>query len=147
MNRIIRIIIIIVVMTAYVSCNGDRKELFTSLSHNRTGIKFRNWVKEGENFTILDYAYLFNGAGIAIGDINNDGLQDIYFASNMTDNRLYLNKGNFRFEDITKKSGVAGSDYWNTGTPWLLSMGMVTLIFMYAVPLMPGKIQKEPTVP
>ncbi len=116
MNRIIRIIIIIVVMTAYVSCNGDRKELFTSLSHNRTGIKFRNWVKEGENFTILDYAYLFNGAGIAIGDINNDGLQDIYFASNMTDNRLYLNKGNFRFEDITKKAGVACSDYWNTGT-------------------------------
>ncbi len=106
---------IFMILSGCLGCDRDKKELFTSMSHNRTGIKFRNWVKEGENFTILDYAYLFNGAGVAIGDINNDGLQDIYFASNMTDNRLYLNKGNFRFKDITAKAGVACSDFWNTG--------------------------------
>lgn len=89
--------------------------MFTSMSHKRTGINFRNWVKESETFNVLAYGYLYNGAGVAIGDINNDGLPDIYFASNMTKNRLYLNEGNFRFRDITDKAGVGGAGLWNTG--------------------------------
>ncbi|MBK8881555.1 MAG: VCBS repeat-containing protein [Bacteroidales bacterium] len=89
--------------------------MFTSLSHTRTGIDFKNWVKESESFNVLDYGYLYNGAGVAVGDINNDGLEDIYFASNLTKNRLYINKGNFRFRDITDKAGVAGPGTWSTG--------------------------------
>jgi len=115
MKRPYYCLILTITFMSFLSCSGGREKLFTSLSHHRTGIKFRNWVKESENFNILDYGYLYNGAGVAIGDINNDGLQDIYFTSNLSDNKLYLNKGNFRFRDITDKAGVAASDYWNTG--------------------------------
>ena len=100
--------IILLILSSSVSCKRNKEKLFTSLSHRRTGIDFRNWVKESETFNVLDYSYLYNGAGVAIGDINNDGLPDIYFSSNLTKNRLYLNKGNFKFEDITDKAGVGG---------------------------------------
>ena len=99
-------IILSLILFSLISCNGDNNKLFTSLSHKRTGINFRNWVKESETFNVLDYGYLYNGAGVAIGDINNDGLPDLYFSSNMTKNRLYLNKGNFRFKDITEKAVI-----------------------------------------
>ena len=98
-----------------LSCQSKKDKLFTSLSHKRTGIDFKNWVKESEEFNVLDYGYLYNGAGVAVGDINNDGLEDIYFASNLTKNKLYLNKGNFRFKDITDKAGVDGPGTWSTG--------------------------------
>jgi hypothetical protein len=98
-----------------MSCNRDKGKLFTSLSHKRTGIDFRNWIKETETFNVIDYIYLYEGAGVAVGDINNDELPDIYFTGNLTSSKLYLNKGNFRFENITDKANVAGGDSWNTG--------------------------------
>ena len=64
---------------------------------------------------MLEYGYLYNGAGVAVGDINNDGLPDIYFSGNFAPSKLYLNKGNFNFEDITDKAGVGGPGTWNTG--------------------------------
>src|SRR5580698_6157261 len=80
-----------------------------------TGIHFENDVEDGR----LDNSFLFrnfyNGGGVAIGDINNDGLPDIFFTSNMGSNKLYLNKGNFKFEDITTSSGIIKDDKWNTG--------------------------------
>ena len=107
--------IMLLLALSIVSCHRGKNKLFTSLSHNRTGINFRNWVKESETFNSLDYSYLYNGAGVAVGDINNDGLPDIYFSSNLTKNRLYLNKGNFKFEDITDKAGVGGPGTWSNG--------------------------------
>ena len=107
--------VIIMILFISVSCQNKKGKIFTSLSHTRTGIDFKNWVKESESFNVLDYGYLYNGAGVAIGDINNDGLEDIYFASNLTKNRLFLNKGNFRFKDITDEAGVAGPGTWSTG--------------------------------
>jgi enediyne biosynthesis protein E4 len=107
--------VLLMILIGITSCNRHKEKLFTSLSHNRTGINFRNWVKEDEKFNVLEYAYLYNGAGVAVGDVNNDGLTDIYFASNLSDNKLYLNKGNFRFEDITNKAGVAGLGLWSNG--------------------------------
>jgi hypothetical protein len=115
MKRISIYFIMPLVILCLFSCNGHKKKLFTLLSHRRTGIEFKNWIKESETFNILDYGYLYNGAGVAIGDINNDGLPDIYFASNLGDNKLYLNKDNFHFKDITDKAGVAASDFWSTG--------------------------------
>lgn len=90
--------------------------LFTLLSPQQTNIDFQNTLKEGLNTNILMYEYFYNGGGVAAGDVNGDGLIDLYFTSNMDDNKLYLNKGNFQFEDITLKSGVAGRiGPWKTG--------------------------------
>lgn len=81
-----------------------------------TGINFINSLKEDiPNFNILTYPYFYNGAGVAVGDFNNDGLPDICFTGNMVKNRLYINKGNFKFEDVSAKSGIADKGGWCTG--------------------------------
>ncbi len=90
--------------------------LFNNTSPNHTGIDFTNTVKETDDLNILDYLYFYNGGGVAVGDINNDGLPDIYFSGNQVKNKLYLNKGGMTFEDITDQAGVAGESDWNTGT-------------------------------
>ncbi|HEX9510579.1 MAG TPA: VCBS repeat-containing protein [Puia sp.] len=95
--------------------NGKNKPVFTLLSGKETGVNFRNISVENEQINILTYEYLYNGGGVAIGDINNDGLKDIYFTSNNQENRLYLNKGNMQFEDITTKAGVGCKEGWKTG--------------------------------
>src|SRR5690606_9315510 len=104
------------------SCNQSPKTsektqptLFTKLSAEQTGIDFVNEVEDQADFNIFRYRNFYNGGGVAIGDINNDGLPDIYFTANMRKNRLYLNKGNFVFEDITDKAGVGGTKPWVTG--------------------------------
>lgn len=89
--------------------------LFEFLPPNQTNITFQNQVNETESFNFLLYEYLYNGAGVAIGDINNDGLDDIYFSGNTTENKLYLNKGDFKFEDITLSSGTDGGQGFKTG--------------------------------
>ena len=84
-----------------------RGTLFTSLDKNSTGINFQNTFFDDGPLNVANYIYFYNGGGVAIGDINNDGLQDILFTGNMVKNRLFLNKGNFEFEDITERSGIA----------------------------------------
>lgn len=99
----------------FTSCHRP-DTLFTSLSASETGINFTNKLEKHKAFGILYYLYYYNGGGVATGDINNDGLPDIYFtANNPGGNKLYLNKGNFKFEDITEKAGVAGTSDWCTG--------------------------------
>jgi hypothetical protein len=98
------------------SCNSTNdKTLFNRLSEKETNINFRNTLFEDGPLNVANYIYFYNGGGVAIGDINNDGLQDILFTGNMVHNRLFLNKGNFQFEDITEKSGVAALQGWCTG--------------------------------
>ncbi len=103
---------LIVILT--VSCEPEQKQ-FTLLSHKRTGIDFRNPVKDFPDFNSLGYNYMFNGAGVAVGDVNNDNLPDLFFTGNFLGNRLYLNKGNFRFEDITEKAGISSVETWSNG--------------------------------
>lgn len=93
----------------------NENALFTLMSADSTGVDFFNEVKNKPDFNIFRYRNFYNGGGVAIGDINNDGLPDIYFTGNMTSNKLYLNKGNFQFEDITESAGVAGNKPWSTG--------------------------------
>lgn len=94
---------------------SSSKTLFTKLSAETTGINFENQVVESEDFHPFNYPYIYNGGGVAIGDINNDGLDDLYFTSNQNSNKLYLNLGDLKFEDITEKAGVKDELGWTTG--------------------------------
>lgn len=98
-----------------LSCSHDDDSLFSKISDRETGIDFVNENHETERSNILTYEYFYNGGGVALGDINNDGLIDIYFTSNLFSNKLYLNEGNFKFRDITKASGTACEVGWKTG--------------------------------
>ena len=89
--------------------------MFELLDAARTGIDFQNRLPEDTSFNILNNLYYYNGGGVAAGDINNDGLPDLYFTSNREPDRLYLNKGDFRFEDVTEQAGVGGPPGWTTG--------------------------------
>ena len=83
------------------------QKLFEEQLAETTGIDFENKVVQDQENNVLNYPYYFNGGGVAVGDINNDGLEDVYFSGNSVANQLYLNKGNFQFEDITEKAGVS----------------------------------------
>ena len=103
---------------ALFSCKEEQEKastLFTLLPSEQTGITFQNQLSPTPEVNILDYLYFYNGGGVAAGDINGDGLVDLYFTGNQVSNKLYLNKGNLRFEDITESAGVGGDNGWSTG--------------------------------
>ena len=95
--------------------NSTQQTLFTKLDPSNTHISFSNDLSYDHKFNVYTYRNFYNGGGVAIGDINNDGLPDIFFTANMLPNRLYLNKGNFQFEDITDKAGIGKKGKWSTG--------------------------------
>jgi hypothetical protein len=94
---------------------AQKSPLFESLPPSKTGVVFRNSLQETRTSNVLTYEYFFNGGGVAVGDINNDGLDDIYFTGNMTPNALYLNLGNFKFREIAASAGVSCPERWKTG--------------------------------
>jgi len=110
-----------------LSCNNDVREdnahsnksttaIFKKLHPDRTNINFSNTLTENDTLNSFTYPYLYMGGGVSAGDINNDGLTDLFFSGNMVENKLYLNKGDLRFEDISKKAHIAGDNRWFTGT-------------------------------
>ena len=112
-NRIVSFFILI---TFFCNCSKDNIDsLFTKLEASETGINFVNEIKNGKNMNIFKYRNFYNGGGVSIGDINNDGLADVFFTSNLGENKLYLNKGNFKFQDISKSSGIVITKSWSTG--------------------------------
>src|SRR3954467_12015087 len=88
-----------------VGCKNDNSHLFTQLDESKTGVNFKNTLFEDGPLNVANYIYFYNGGGVAIGDINNDGLPDIFFTGNMVRNRLFLNKGNFHFKTSRLKAG------------------------------------------
>jgi enediyne biosynthesis protein E4 len=98
-----------------IGCNRE-KQLFEKLDAADAGITFENRLSPTQDFNIIDYIYFYNGGGVAVGDINGDFLPDIYLSGNQVGNKLFLNKGNLQFEDITEKAGVAGTSSWKTGS-------------------------------
>jgi hypothetical protein len=107
----------ILLLSFLLGCTAEQEKdyLFNAVDPKVSKLNFINELKETDEFGILYYLYFYNGGGVAVGDINNDGLPDIYFTGNQVPNKLFLNKGNMEFEDITEKAGVAGASDWNTG--------------------------------
>lgn len=114
-----RVILLPLVIAFLFSCRNTGKEkgaeppLFTAM--NNTGIEFANNIHSTKDFNIFSYRNFYNGGGVAIGDINNDGLADVFFSANMGSNKLYLNKGNWNFEDITVNARIEETQDWSTG--------------------------------
>src|SRR5574343_1968550 len=96
-----------------VSCKSKQSE--TLFEEVKTNIQFSNKLAESDEFNVFKYRNFYNGGGVATGDLNNDGLPEIFFTANQSSNKLYLNKGNFEFEDITEKAGIVYNGEWSTG--------------------------------
>ncbi len=111
-------IILCFLACAIISCSTKSNNpllLFEEVSSESSGVDFSNMLSFKEDFNVYTYRNYYNGGGVALGDINNDGLLDIYLSANQLPNKLYLNKGGFKFEDITSKAGVEGHGAWSTG--------------------------------
>jgi len=96
------------------ACSHSNK-FFEEISASKTGIDFNNYLEESDEMNVLNYTYFYNGGGVATGDLNNDGLPDIVFTGNMVRNKIFINKGNMQFDDITSTSGIAEKQGWCTG--------------------------------
>jgi enediyne biosynthesis protein E4 len=106
---------LLVLLLSLSGCSAERERpLFKVLSPNETGVSFANTITTSDSLNAQTDPYIYNGAGVAVGDIDNDGLPDIFFAGNMVSSRLYLNKGHMQFEDITRQAGVS-TNRWATG--------------------------------
>lgn len=110
-----RILIAIFLLYSVKGLSQQFKSAFEKVPSKKSGISFKNQLKEDQQNNILRYEYFYNGGGVAVGDLNKDGLDDIFFTGNMTGNKLYKNLGELKFEDVTKSAGVAGKDTWTTG--------------------------------
>lgn len=110
--------VLVIILVFLASCSGPKNEtaIFKKLSEQKTGITFANNLIENDSLNYFTYAYIYMGGGVSAGDINNDGLIDLYFTGNMAPNKLYLNKGDLKFEDISDTAGISGDNRWYTGT-------------------------------
>lgn len=97
-----------------VGCKSDDGK-FVLLDAKQTGIDFKNIITEDDSINIFDFSNIYNGGGVAVGDFNGDQLQDLYFTGNMVSNKLYMNRGNLKFEDVTATAGVTGNGRWSRG--------------------------------
>ncbi len=109
----------IVLLVLVSSCEEKHPTLFTKLNTSETGIDFKNALTETHKDNYFTNPYMYLGGGVSTGDLNNDGLEDIFFTGNMVPNKLYLNKGDFKFEDISETAGILGDDRWYTGTTFV----------------------------
>jgi hypothetical protein len=102
-------------LTFLFSCSPKDKTLFSELDPDDTGIKFRNDLVETNDLNVLSYIYFYNGGGVAAGDLNNDGLADLVFTGNQKGNKVYINKGDLSFEDVSRAAGIEDQNGWSTG--------------------------------
>jgi enediyne biosynthesis protein E4 len=109
-------LIFLAISLLLAACSSKEKHLFNLLDGKQTGINFKNTITESDSMNIFNNEFLYNGGGVGIGDINGDGLQDLFFTGNQVENKLYLNKGNLKFEDITQKANITKqSEQWSQG--------------------------------
>lgn len=115
LRLIIRFLYIFTAVLISSGCDREEEHRFKLLSASKTGVSFENTLSESDSLNILDYLYFYNGGGVAMGDIDNDGLPDLFFAANQKKNALYLNTGDLTFKDISETAGISGNSSWNTG--------------------------------
>lgn len=119
MLKVYRVCLQLIFVCLFYSCSNsgqvDRDTLFRMMKSSETGISFINTVKDTRELNIFNFRNFYNGAGVSIGDINNDGLPDIFFTANQGKNALYMNRGNLKFEDITEAAGIKSENKWYTG--------------------------------
>ena len=141
LHKIIAISFLVLVMAC---CNSPEKnKLFQLLPSTKTNVTFANQLTETDSFNILTFEYIYNGAGVGVGDVNNDGLTDMFFAGNMVSSKLYLNKGSFEFQDVTEKSAVT-TDAWCTGVA-MVDINQDGLLDIYVSTIQP--YMNKPSVP
>src|ERR1700754_3205226 len=111
-NKFVLIIISGLTIFVFLSCGSKTKTLFSKIPSDYSNIHFNNTIVENDSINPLDLEFLYNGGGIGVGDFNNDGLPDLYFTASTVSNKLYLNKGEMKFEDITDIANVQGEGEW-----------------------------------
>ncbi len=111
----LRVLRFCVVICLFATACDHQKPLFELISAEQSGVVFNNVIKESDTLNVLDVSNVYNGGGVGIGDFNQDGLQDIYFSGNKVANQLYLNKGQFKFEEVAAVAGVTGDGKWCRG--------------------------------
>src|SRR6187431_811039 len=112
--KTLKAIIFISVVCSVGACN-NRQTLFHLIPSDHSNIHFANTIVENDSVNPIDLTNIYNGGGVGVGDFNNDGLQDLYFTGNMVPNKLYLNKGKMKFEDVTTASQTDGKGVWGRG--------------------------------
>ena len=113
-------LILSLISVIFICCNPNQKkisksEIFKTLSASETGIDFQNLLSYRTELNIIEYLYYYNGGGVAVGDLNNDGLEDIYFTGNQVPDQLYLNLGSLKFKNISIESGIISDNSWSSG--------------------------------
>ncbi len=103
------------IIPATLTAQQKTPTLFSLMDEKETGVSFLNTIKEDDSLNVMRYEYLYNGAGVGVGDFNNDGLNDVFFSGNTSNNKLFINKGDFKFTDITATAKVKGNGTWSTG--------------------------------
>ena len=143
-NALYKIIVIGFLVLVMTCCNSPEKDkLFQLLPSTKTNVTFANQLTETDSFNILTFEYIYNGAGVGVGDVNNDGLTDMFFAGNMVSSKLYLNKGDFEFQDVTEQASVA-TDVWCTGVA-MVDINQDGLLDIYVSTIQP--YMDKPSVP
>ncbi|OKS86807.1 VCBS repeat-containing protein [Mucilaginibacter polytrichastri] len=115
MKQFYNVLFCVVLLGIFSSCRRANPTMFEQIASSHSGIHFNNLITENDSINPIDNAYVYNGGGVGVGDFNNDGLPDLYFTGNMVANKLYINKGDFKFEDVTQTAGVEGMGRWGRG--------------------------------